>query len=77
MPSALPHVFEQFHRGDRAEDGRAGLGLGLDIARALVELHGGTIEIESPGEHRGTTCTIDLPLVVGELRASMERRSSP
>ena len=60
--SALPHVFEQFHRGDRADDGRAGLGLGLSIARSIVELHGGTIEIESPGDHQGTTCTIDLPL---------------
>jgi signal transduction histidine kinase len=34
----------------------------LSIARSIVELHGGTIEIESPGEHLGTTCTIDLPL---------------
>jgi two-component system, chemotaxis family, CheB/CheR fusion protein len=33
----------------------------LTIARVLVELHGGTIEIESPGEGQGTTCIISLP----------------
>lgn len=58
---ALPHVFERFRQGDRTRGGPGGLGLGLSIARALVELHGGTIELTSPGEGHGATCTISLP----------------
>jgi signal transduction histidine kinase len=66
IPSnALPHVFDRFHQGAATDARHHGLGLGLTIARALVELHGGHIEIASGGEHAGTTCTIDLPLVVG------------
>ncbi|HUQ89107.1 MAG TPA: ATP-binding protein [Vicinamibacterales bacterium] len=55
----LPHVFERFRQGDQR--GSRGLGLGLSIARALVELHGGTIQMTSPGEGQGATCTISLP----------------
>ena len=58
----LPHVFERFRQGSAADAGRQGLGLGLTIARAIIESHGGTIAIESPGLNQGTTCTIDLPL---------------
>ena len=61
-PEVLPHVFERFRQGSPADAGRQGLGLGLTIARAIVELHGGTIAIDSPGLNQGTTCTIDLPL---------------
>ena len=61
-PDVLPHVFEQFRQGSPTDAGRQGLGLGLTIARAIVELHGGTIALESPGVGQGTTCTINLPL---------------
>jgi signal transduction histidine kinase len=61
-PEVLPHVFERFRQGSPADAGRQGLGLGLTIARAIVELHGGKIAIDSPGLNQGTTCTIDLPL---------------
>jgi signal transduction histidine kinase len=61
-PDLLPHVFEQFRQGSHADKGRQGLGLGLTISRAIVERHGGTVAIESPGENQGATCTIDLPL---------------
>jgi signal transduction histidine kinase len=69
-PEVLPHVFERFRQGS-ADAGRQGLGLGLTIARAIIELHGGTIAMESPGLNEGTTCTIVLPL---EARRR-ERRS--
>jgi signal transduction histidine kinase len=60
----LPHVFERFRQGADTTAGQRGLGLGLGltIARVLVELHGGTIQIASPGVRQGTTCTIDLPI---------------
>jgi signal transduction histidine kinase len=57
----LPHVFERFRQGQDDFRARQGLGLGLSIARSLVELHGGTIALHSGGEGRGTTCTITLP----------------
>lgn len=62
--SLLPHIFEPFRQGeDRpAERSREGLGLGLAITRNLVELHGGSIHAESPGEGQGATFRIDLPL---------------
>jgi hypothetical protein len=61
-PDLLGHVFERFIRGGDSVAGPRGLGLGLTIARVLVELHGGAIQIASSGEGRGTTCTIELPL---------------
>jgi signal transduction histidine kinase len=61
-PELLPYVFERFRQGSAVDSGRQGLGLGLSIARAIVELHRGTIALESPGVNQGTTCRIDLPI---------------
>ena len=58
-PAFLPHVFERFRQGD--ETVRAGLGLGLAIAKQLVELHGGALTVSSDGVGRGSTFTIHLP----------------
>ncbi len=51
-PEDLPHVFERFYRADKSRDRtRGGAGLGLAIARQIVELHGSSLEVQSrPGE---------------------------
>ena len=58
-----PHVFERFRQAESGP-GRAhgGLGLGLAIARHIVEMHGGTIHAESAGEGKGATFSVRLPL---------------
>ena len=59
----LPHVFERFRQGEEGPGRRqGGLGLGLAIARHIVEGHGGTISVDSPGEGQGATFTVSLPL---------------
>jgi PAS domain S-box-containing protein len=60
----LPHVFERFQQGDSSNTrSHGGLGLGLAVARHVVELHGGTIEARSEGEGKGAAFTVVLPLV--------------
>ena len=57
----LPHVFERFYRGSNIDAHTAGSGLGLAVARQIVEQHGGTITVESR-EGVGSAFTIRLPL---------------
>jgi signal transduction histidine kinase len=57
----LPYVFERFRQGG-GKSRSGGLGLGLAIARHIVEQHGGTIRAESRGEGQGTKFTVSLPL---------------
>jgi CheY-like chemotaxis protein len=78
-PDFLPHIFERFRQ---AESGAArehsGLGLGLAIARHLVESHGGTIHAISDGDDRGATFQVRLPImIVREASAVGEHRTHP
>ena len=62
-PGLLPRVFDRFRQGESGTmRSHGGLGLGLSIARQIVELHGGTIRADSQGEGRGATFTVCLPV---------------
>jgi signal transduction histidine kinase/ActR/RegA family two-component response regulator len=61
-PEFLPHVFERFRQAETGPTrSHSGLGLGLDIVRHLVELHGGTVQAESAGPGCGATFIVRLP----------------
>jgi signal transduction histidine kinase/ActR/RegA family two-component response regulator len=65
-PAFLPHVFERFRQADSATTrGAGGLGLGLFIARQLVEAQGGAIRVASEGTGQGATFVVTLPVVEG------------
>ncbi|HEY9811576.1 MAG TPA: PAS domain S-box protein [Halomicronema sp.] len=62
-PEFLPFVFERFRQADSSSTrSYGGLGLGLSIVRQLVEMHGGTVGVESLGKEQGTTFWVKLPL---------------
>lgn len=62
-PEFLPHVFDRFRQADSSTTRpHGGLGLGLAIVRHLVELHGGTVCVSSPGIGKGATFIVNLPL---------------
>jgi two-component system, chemotaxis family, CheB/CheR fusion protein len=65
-PHALGRVFEAFTQEHSQQFG--GLGLGLAISKALVELHGGTIEAHSEGLHKGAIIAVQLPLALSDRR---------
>ena len=60
-PAEMPHIFERFYRGSRANEARgSGSGLGLAIVRSIVDMHGGTVEVESR-VGSGTRFVVTLP----------------
>jgi CheY-like chemotaxis protein/two-component sensor histidine kinase len=61
-PETLPRVFDLFVQERQAlERAQGGLGIGLAIVRSLVQIHGGTVQAESPGKGKGSTFTVTLP----------------
>jgi len=69
--SFLPFVFDKFRQADASFTRQhGGLGLGLAIARHLIELHGGSIEARSAGEGTGATFVVRLPLATHGARTS-------
>lgn len=70
-PELLPHVFDRYRQAQGLAR-QGGLGLGLAIARHIVELHSGTIAASSPGENQGATFTIRLPLTATVSMAQAE-----
>jgi PAS domain S-box-containing protein len=69
--SFLPHVFERFRQQDASSTRTApGLGLGLSIAKHLVELHGGTISATSGGDGQGATFIVRLPAMARAAQAA-------
>jgi signal transduction histidine kinase len=88
-PEDLPHVFTRFYRADKArtrhppvtdEMGPGGAGLGLAIAQSIVERHGGTLRVHSPGRGQGSTFTVvlqqasSLPVATGTASAEAGER---
>jgi signal transduction histidine kinase len=65
-PEILPHIFDLFFQVDRSHARtHGGLGIGLDMVRRLVELHGGTVEAHSAGRGQGSEFVVRLPLADG------------
>jgi hypothetical protein len=65
----LPFVFDRFRQADSSMSRRhSGLGLGMAIVRHLVELHGGTVSVESAGENQGTTFRLRLAVTPAPRR---------
>ena len=74
----LPFVFERFRQANSTSTrSEGGLGLGLSIVEHLVGLHGGTVSAASPGEGKGSTFTVQLPLLETKQANKKEITSSP
>ena len=73
-PELLPRVFDLFTQGE-TRSSQPGLGIGLALARRLVELHGGRLDARSEGHGRGSEFVIQLPLATTQSVSAIERRA--
>ena len=70
------HVFERFRQGDASTTRKhGGLGLGLSIVKHLIEQHGGTVRVDSEGEERGASFTIELPAASRQVLSARSDRA--
>jgi PAS domain S-box-containing protein len=77
-PEFLPHLFERYRQADSSMTRKhRGLGLGLAIAKHIVERHGGRIEAKSPGSGQGSTFRVQLPLAVVHRNGEAGSRQHP
>ncbi|MEO7496650.1 MAG: ATP-binding protein [Massilia sp.] len=75
-PEFITHVFERFRQGDASTTRQhGGLGLGLSIVKHLIEQHGGTVRVESEGEQKGASFTLQLPAANPQLLAARADRA--
>src|SRR4029079_9637133 len=72
---ALPTVFDLFAQVPASRDrAQGGMGIGLSLARGLLELHGGSISVRSDGPGKGSTFTVRLPVASQPLHAGASSR---
>jgi PAS domain S-box-containing protein len=77
-PDLLPVIFNRFCQADSSTSRRhGGLGIGLAIARSLVEMHGGWIEADSKGEGRGARFTVAIPGHEAKLKRPARQKRRP
>ena len=77
-PEFLPYVFDRFRQADQnSTRTHGGLGLGLSIVKQFVEMHGGTVGVDSAGEGQGTTFTVALPRLAVRREQQTTQRVHP
>jgi PAS domain S-box-containing protein len=76
-PDQLAQIFDMFYQANRSyEQLHGGLGIGLTLARRLVEMHGGRVEAHSAGSNQGSAFVVRLPILAEELRQQKEPASA-
>jgi len=74
----LRNIFDKFNQVDRSiERSTGGLGIGLSLVKALVEMHGGTVTAESAGQGRGSTFTVNLPILQNQTEVFTAGEKAP
>jgi PAS domain S-box-containing protein len=76
-PSTLPRVFDFFVQGETPGRGKSGLGIGLGLAKQLIEMHGGTIDAHSAGTGCGSSFTIQIPVLTWESVSTPQEVDRP
>ncbi|MBW4698042.1 MAG: PAS domain S-box protein [Aphanocapsa lilacina HA4352-LM1] len=76
-PEFLPYIFERFRQADGSSTRlHGGLGLGLSLVRHIVEIHGGSVQVQSLGQSQGATFTVRLPLMPVRIGISESPRDA-